>query len=219
MIQAVRNAMNLPDLRRKLLYTLLILSIYRLAAHVPVPGVDQEALKAFLGGTGGIESLLNMMNMLSGGAVARFSILATGVQSYITATLIFQLLGPIIPALERLQEELPDLDMALKFTDRRDAKLKNISLSEEEWKIVSYVKPSNSIRQISQANSMSDFQIRKIVYGMLQAGLVELVRPPEVAAPSGQRTTRGERAVRRPIRAPTVRRGIVNRLIERIKRL
>ena len=77
MIQALRNAMNLPDLRRKLLYTLLILVIYRLAAHVPVPGVDQEALKQFLGGSGGIAALMNVMNMLSGGAVERFSVLPT----------------------------------------------------------------------------------------------------------------------------------------------
>ena len=96
--------------------------------------------------------------------------------------------------------------------------LKNITLSAEEWKIISYVKPTNSIRQISQANSMSDFQIRKIVYGMLQAGLVELVRPPETAAPSGQPTTRGGRVARRTT-APTVKRGIVNKLIDRIKRL
>jgi hypothetical protein len=119
---------------------------------------------------------------------------------------------------ERLQDELPDLDMALKFTDRPDAKLKHISLSAEEWKIISYVKPTNSIRQIAQANSMNDFQIRKIVYGMLQAGLVELVRPPGVAVPSTQPTTRGARAARRST-APTVKRGIVNKLIDRIKKL
>jgi hypothetical protein len=124
-----------------------------------------------------------------------------------------------VQELERLQDELPDLDMALKFTDRPDAKLKNINLSAEEWKIISYVKPTNTIRQISQANSMSDFQIRKIVYGMLQAGLVELVRPPGTAATSRQQAIRSGRAARRPTRAPTVKRGIVNRLIDRIKRL
>lgn len=118
---------------------------------------------------------------------------------------------------ERLQDELPDLDMALKFTDRPDAKLKNISLSAEEWKIISYVKPTNSIRRIAQANSMSDFQIRKIVYGMLQAGLVELVRPPGMELPSQIPTTRGGRA--RQGTAPEVKRGIVNKLIERIKKL
>jgi hypothetical protein len=124
-----------------------------------------------------------------------------------------------VQELERLQGELPDLDMALKFTDRPDAKLRNINLSAEEWKIISYVKPTSSIRQIAQANNMNDFQIRKIVYGMLQAGLVELVRPPNVAAPVGRTSTRTTSTRTRRTRAPNVRRGIVNRLIDRIKKL
>ncbi|RLC64210.1 MAG: preprotein translocase subunit SecY [Chloroflexota bacterium] len=105
MIQALRNAMTLPDLRRKLLYTLLILIIYRLAAHVPVPGVDQAALQQLLTGTSGASQLFNLLDMLSGGAVARFSVMANGVYPYITATIIVQLLVPIIPKLERLAEE------------------------------------------------------------------------------------------------------------------
>ena len=102
MIQALRNAMALPDLRRKLLYTLLILIIYRLAAHVPVPGINQEALQQL---TGGASQFVNLLDLLSGGAVARFSVMANGVYPYITATIIFQLLQPIIPGLERLAEE------------------------------------------------------------------------------------------------------------------
>jgi preprotein translocase subunit SecY len=106
MIQALRNAVTLPDLRRKILYTLLILIIYRLAVILlPVPGVDQEALAAFLAQTAGAGQFFNVLNMLSGGAIERFSVLANGVQSYITAQLIVQLLQPIIPALERLSEE------------------------------------------------------------------------------------------------------------------
>jgi len=105
MIQALRNAMTLPDLRRKLLYTLLILVVYRLAAHVPVPGVDQVALQKLLAGTGGTSQLFNLLNLFSGGAVANFSVMANGVYPYITASIIFQLLVPIIPRLERLQQE------------------------------------------------------------------------------------------------------------------
>jgi hypothetical protein len=120
---------------------------------------------------------------------------------------------------ERLRDELPDLNMALKFTDHPDAKLKNINLTTQEWKIISYVKPTNSIKQIANANAMSDFQIRKIVYGMLQAGLVELVRPPDLAAPIP--AARQDQAPERVpgSRAPAVKRGIIHRLIERIKRL
>ncbi len=105
MIQALRNAMVLPDLRRKLLYTLLILVVYRLAAHIPVPGVDQEALQQLLAGTSGASQLFNLLDLLSGGAVANFSVMANGVYPYITATIIFQLLTPIFPRLERLAEE------------------------------------------------------------------------------------------------------------------
>ena len=122
-----------------------------------------------------------------------------------------------IQELERLTDELPDLNMALKFTDRPDAKLRNISLSPVEWKVISYVKPTNTIRQIAQANKMTDFEIRKTVYGMLQAGLVELIRPPNGARPKSRtpsRSTRGPRAT-----APSVKRGVIHRLIARIKNL
>jgi preprotein translocase subunit SecY len=105
MIRALRNAVTLPDLRRKLLYTLLILVIYRMVAHVPVPGARPEVLQEYLQQGTGTGGLFRVLDMLSGGAVQRLSVLATGVQSYITAQLIIQLLQPIIPALERLAEE------------------------------------------------------------------------------------------------------------------
>ena len=105
MIKALRNAMALPDLRRKLLYTLLILIIYRLASHVPVPGVDKAVLAQLLAGTGGASRLFNLLDLLSGGAVANFSVMANGVYPYITAQIIMQLLQPIIPALERVAQE------------------------------------------------------------------------------------------------------------------
>ena len=118
---------------------------------------------------------------------------------------------------EKLREELPDLDAALRFTDRPDARLRNVNLSVDEWRVVSYINPKNSIRQIAQANSMSDFQIRKIVYGMLQAGLVEVV-PPVTRMPLP--------AAWRPSAAPSKtfasnaeKRSVVNRLIDRIRRL
>ncbi len=105
MVQAVRNAFSLPDLRRKLLVTLGILIIYRMAAHVPVPGVDTENLKNALGGGSGVGQLVNILDMLSGGLVANFSVMAMGVYPYITASIIFQLLVPIIPRLEEIQKE------------------------------------------------------------------------------------------------------------------
>ena len=116
---------------------------------------------------------------------------------------------------ERLQEEIPDLDLALRFTDRPDTRLRNVNLSVDEWRVVSYINPKNSIRQIAQANNMSEFQIRKITYGMLQAGLVELVLPggrarPAIAAPPQPST---------PLPPPksTITRSLVERVIRGIK--
>ncbi|MCZ2126810.1 MAG: DUF4388 domain-containing protein [Anaerolineales bacterium] len=79
--------------------------------------------------------------------------------------------------LEQLQDEIPSLDMALKFTDRpRD----NVNLSVDEWKVVKFVDPKNTMRQIAKTNKLSDVEVRRIVYGLLQAGLVELVRPADM---------------------------------------
>ncbi len=119
---------------------------------------------------------------------------------------------------ERLQEELPNLDMALRFTDRPDARLRTINLTVEEWRVVSFINPRNTIRQIAQYNHMSDFQIRRIVYGLLQAGLVELVPPEgmEVKPPAGVPAPVGIPPMQR---RPAVKRSIVQRLIDRIREL
>ena len=101
MLQAVRNAFRLPDLRRKILITFGILVIYRLAAHVPVPVVNAEALRQLFAKN----ELLGMLDMFSGGAMSAFSVIAMGVSPYITATIIMQLLQPIIPQLEELAKE------------------------------------------------------------------------------------------------------------------
>ena len=101
MLQGVLNAFKLPDLRRKLLITFLILVIYRLAAHVPLPNINREVLQEIAREN----QLLNLLDMFSGGAMTSFSVMMLGVSPYITATIIFQLLQPIVPALERLKEQ------------------------------------------------------------------------------------------------------------------
>ncbi|UCC77396.1 MAG: preprotein translocase subunit SecY [Anaerolineales bacterium] len=101
MLQAVSNALKLPDLRRKLIFTLAILVIVRLAAHVPVPGIDSEALSRMFEAN----QLLGLLDMFSGGAMSNFSVMAMGVYPYITAQIILQLLQPLIPALEELSQE------------------------------------------------------------------------------------------------------------------
>jgi preprotein translocase subunit SecY len=95
------------DIRRQLLFTLLFLGIYRLAANIPVPGINREALAALGATSGASGQLVNLLDMLSGGTISNFSILAMGVYPYITAQIIIQLLVPIIPALERKLKEDP----------------------------------------------------------------------------------------------------------------
>ncbi len=95
------------DIRRKLLITLGLLVLYRFAAHVPVPGVDREALSQLLSGGGAAGTLLGLLDLLSGGTVSNFSVLAMGVYPYITAQIILQLLVPIIPALQKRMEDDP----------------------------------------------------------------------------------------------------------------
>ncbi len=120
---------------------------------------------------------------------------------------------------ERLQEDIPDLDVALKFADRPQTSLRDINMNVEEWRVVSFINPRNSIRQIAQYNNMSDFQIRKIVYGLLQAGLVELVpREGEAeTAPSAGSQAEAQPSVKK--RRPDVKRNVITRLIDRIKEL
>jgi len=119
---------------------------------------------------------------------------------------------------ERLQDEIPDMDAFVRFTDRPDAKMRNINLTVEEWKVVSFINPRNNIRRIAKYNSLNDFQIRKIIYGLLSAGLVEIIspRPAPALAPSRRAVTpsRARRVAHRP-----PKRGLVLRLIDRIRGL
>lgn len=95
------------DIRNRLLITLLILVIYRFAAHVPVPGVNADAIAGILEGGGAGGTLVSLLDLVSGGTVSNFSVLAMGVYPYITAQIILQLLVPIVPAFQKRMEEDP----------------------------------------------------------------------------------------------------------------
>jgi hypothetical protein len=110
---------------------------------------------------------------------------------------------------EQLQQEIPSLDMSLKFSDRPGINIRNVNLSVEEWRVVYYVNPKNTMRQIAKATKLNDLEIRRIVYSLLQAGLVEVIRP-------------GERTVALPPRAfpktnKTEQKSLINRIIDRIR--
>lgn len=100
-VQFFSKAVKTPGIRKKLLITALILVVFRLAAHIPAAGINRETLSAlFLG-----SPLLSLLDVFSGGTLANFSILALGLNPYINASIIFQLLGYVIPSLEELQKE------------------------------------------------------------------------------------------------------------------
>jgi preprotein translocase subunit SecY len=101
LVQAMMDILTLPDLRRKILFTLGILVVFRFIAHVPLPGVDIGALQAFFEGN----LLFGMLDLFSGGAMSDFSIAAMGVYPYITASIIMQLLVPVIPSLQAISQE------------------------------------------------------------------------------------------------------------------
>ncbi len=104
---AWRYLWTAQDIRRKLIVTVGLLAIYRFAAHVPVPGVNREVIAQILAGGGAAGTFVNLLDLLSGGTVSNFSVLAMGVYPYITAQIILQLLVPIIPALQQRMEEDP----------------------------------------------------------------------------------------------------------------
>jgi len=101
MLEALRNAFRLRDVRQRLLFTLGILVVLRLMAHVPLPNVDATALKQVFEQN----QLLGLFDLFSGGSMSNFSVMALGVYPYITASIIMQLLQPLIPALDRLARE------------------------------------------------------------------------------------------------------------------
>ena len=91
------------DLRRRLTFLLLALVVYRIGAHIPVPGINPQQLQSlFQGQQGGI---LNLFNMFSGGALSRFTVFALGIMPYISASIIMQLMGYVVPTLEALKKE------------------------------------------------------------------------------------------------------------------
>lgn len=101
LIQSMVDAMRVPDLRAKILFTLAMLTVFRFVAHVPVPGVDIQALnQAFQQ-----QALLGFLDLFSGGALSRMSVAALGVYPYITASIVMQILVPVIPSLKAISQE------------------------------------------------------------------------------------------------------------------
>ena len=110
--------------------------------------------------------------------------------------------------LEELQDEIPSLDLALKFTERP---MTNLNLSVQEWRVVRYIDPTNSMKRIAATTKLNEMEMRRIVYGLIQAGLVELVRPAGAEIPLNPKMF--------PTQDREQQRGLINRLIGRIQKL
>lgn len=103
MISGVQNITKIPELKRRILFTLLMLAIYRVGSHIPTPGIDGAALAAFFSERQG--TLFGLFDMFSGGALSQMSVMALGIMPYISASIILELLTVVIPYLEKLKKE------------------------------------------------------------------------------------------------------------------
>ncbi|TMJ96661.1 MAG: preprotein translocase subunit SecY [Actinobacteria bacterium] len=103
MFSWLTNAWRVPELRRRTLFTALILGLYRLGCWIPVPGVNSQAIQNYFGSQGG--TILGLLNIFSGGALSQFALFALGIMPYVTASIILQLMTVVIPRLEQLQKE------------------------------------------------------------------------------------------------------------------
>src|SRR6478735_4971804 len=100
----MKNMFKVPDLRNKILFTLFMILLYRLGSHIPVPGIDVNALKELQkqAENGGV---LGFLQLFSGGAITQFAVFALGIMPYITSSIIMQILAVVIPKLEQWQEQ------------------------------------------------------------------------------------------------------------------
>jgi len=107
MFSAFTNSLKIPELRSRIFYTLSLLFVARVAAHIPLPGIDPHPLKRFFDdqSSGGASALMGLYNMFTGGALIKGAIAALGIMPYISASIIFQLMTAVVPALSRLQQE------------------------------------------------------------------------------------------------------------------
>lgn len=103
MLEKFTNSFKIPELRRRIMFTLALLFVYRIGAHVPIPGINSEALKAAMQNFA--NTLLGLYDMFSGGAFAQATVFALGIMPYITASIILQLMGAVVPYFQRLQRE------------------------------------------------------------------------------------------------------------------
>ncbi len=105
MIQSIQSLFKIPELKQRIIFTLLILIVYRIGGHVPIPGINSEALIAFFNEATQGRGLLSLYDLFAGGAFSRATVFALGIMPYISASIIIQLLGAVVPYFQKLQKE------------------------------------------------------------------------------------------------------------------
>ncbi len=103
MLSWLANAWRVPELRKRVLFTAMVLALYRLGSWIPAPGVNSDQIKGYFNSQGG--TILGLLNVFSGGALSQFSLFALGIMPYVTASIILQLMTVVVPKLEQLQKE------------------------------------------------------------------------------------------------------------------
>ena len=106
MLSTLKNAFKVPELKKRILFTLFLIAVYRLGSHIPVPGINRELLRSAM--ETNENTFLSLYNLMTGGAISQFNIFAMGVVPYINASIIMQLLTVAIPYLEQLSKEGDD---------------------------------------------------------------------------------------------------------------
>src|SRR5512141_469072 len=105
MFSWLTNAWRVPELRKRVIFTAIILALYRLGSWIPAPGIDSASISNFFNTGGRGQGVFGLLNTFSGSALSRFSIFALGIMPYITASIILQLMTVVVPRLEQLQKE------------------------------------------------------------------------------------------------------------------
>src|SRR5476649_1862880 len=109
MFEGIRRIFSIPELKTKIVFTLMMLMVCRIGAHIPVPGINGDlAVRLFHHATGGSQNLFQLMDVFSGGAFAHMTIIALGVMPYISASIIMQLLVALVPSMQREMRENQD---------------------------------------------------------------------------------------------------------------
>ena len=118
MSNPIPNLFKVPELKEKLLFTLLCLVIYRIGAHIATPGVNVDALADFLTNQGQ-GTLFQLYDLFAGGGFSRATVFALGIMPYISASIVFQLAGPVFPVIEKMQRDEEGKKKLTQWTDRK----------------------------------------------------------------------------------------------------